>query len=67
MLMRNQNNHTRRNKIFLIDDHPIVRQGLTMLIDREADLEVCGDAPGASSALSALSAQKHSERGEREN
>jgi DNA-binding NarL/FixJ family response regulator len=56
MLTRNQSNQSRRNRIFLIDDHPIVRQGLTMLIDREADLEVCGDAQGASTALSALSA-----------
>ena len=55
MLTRNHNNQSRRNRIFLIDDHPIVRQGLTMLIEREADLEVCGDAQGASSALSALS------------
>jgi DNA-binding NarL/FixJ family response regulator len=54
MLTRGQSSQSRRNKIFLIDDHPIVRQGLALLIDREVDLEVCGDAPGAPSALSAL-------------
>jgi DNA-binding NarL/FixJ family response regulator len=54
MLTRGQCNQSRRNKIFLIDDHPIVRQGLALLINREMDLEVCGDAEGAPSALSAL-------------
>jgi DNA-binding NarL/FixJ family response regulator len=54
MLTSGQRNQSRRNKIFLIDDHPIVRQGLALLINREVDLEVCGDAEGAPSALTAL-------------
>lgn len=55
MLTRVSSGQSRRNKIFLIDDHPIVRQGLALLINREVDLEVCGEAQGAASALSALS------------
>jgi DNA-binding NarL/FixJ family response regulator len=43
-----------KSKIFLVDDHPIVRQGLTLLINREPDLVVCGEADGAHSALQAL-------------
>jgi hypothetical protein len=35
-----------KEKVFLVDDHPIVRQGLALLIDREADLTVCGEADG---------------------
>jgi DNA-binding NarL/FixJ family response regulator len=54
MLTRAQQNQTRRNRIFLIDDHPIVRQGLALLINREVDLEVCGDAEGAASAMAVL-------------
>jgi DNA-binding NarL/FixJ family response regulator len=54
VLVRGQSNQSRRNKIFLIDDHPIVRQGLTLLINREVDLEVCGEAASASAAISAL-------------
>jgi len=54
MLASGQGNQSRRNKIFLIDDHPIVRQGLALLINREVDLEVCGDAEGAPAALTAL-------------
>jgi DNA-binding NarL/FixJ family response regulator len=38
-------------KVFLVDDHPIVRQGLGLLINREPDLAVCGEAEDAPSAL----------------
>ena len=34
-----------------MDDHPIVRQGLGLLINREPDLIVCGEAEDAPSAL----------------
>jgi DNA-binding NarL/FixJ family response regulator len=53
-------NKTRSNpsvpkcKVFLVDDHPIVRQGLALFIDREPDLMVCGEADGATSALQAI-------------
>jgi DNA-binding NarL/FixJ family response regulator len=38
----------------VIDDHPVVRQGLALLIDREADLTVCGQAEDAREALDAI-------------
>jgi DNA-binding NarL/FixJ family response regulator len=41
-------------RVFLIDDHPIVRQGLALFIEREQDLMVCGQAEGAISALQAI-------------
>jgi DNA-binding NarL/FixJ family response regulator len=41
----------KRRTIFIVDDHPIVRQGLALLINREPDLAVCGDAEEASSAM----------------
>ena len=44
--------------VLLVDDHPIVRQGLTQLINREPDLTVCGDAEDASSALFAIAAHR---------
>jgi DNA-binding NarL/FixJ family response regulator len=40
-----------RRAVFIVDDHAILRQGLALLIDREPDLAVCGDAEDASSAL----------------
>ncbi|MFZ0521686.1 MAG: response regulator transcription factor [Candidatus Acidiferrales bacterium] len=44
----------KRFRVLLVDDHPIVRQGLALLIDREADLLVCGEAEGAHSAFHAI-------------
>jgi DNA-binding NarL/FixJ family response regulator len=40
--------------VLLVDDHPIVRQGLALLIDREPDLAVCGEAEGAHTAYHAI-------------
>lgn len=40
-----------KRTVFIVDDHPIVRQGLALLINREPDLAVCGDAEEAGSAL----------------
>jgi DNA-binding NarL/FixJ family response regulator len=45
-------------KVLLVDDHPIVRQGLALLIDREADLSVCGEAEGAHTAFHAIETLK---------
>jgi DNA-binding NarL/FixJ family response regulator len=45
---------TKKCRVLLVDDHPIVRQGLALLIDREGDLSVCGEADGAHSAFHAI-------------
>jgi DNA-binding NarL/FixJ family response regulator len=45
---------TKKCRVLLVDDHPIVRQGLALLIDREPDLSVCGEADGAHSAFHAI-------------
>ncbi len=41
-------------RVLVVDDHPIVRQGLALLIDQEPDLVVCGEAEEAHSALAAI-------------
>ena len=43
-----------RYRIMVVDDHPIVRSGLTQLINRESDLTVCGEASSSSEALNAV-------------
>ena len=43
-------------RIFLLDDHEIVRRGLRELIDREADLEVVSEAGTAEEALARIPA-----------
>jgi DNA-binding NarL/FixJ family response regulator len=45
---------TKKCRVLLVDDHPIVRQGLALLIDREPDLCVCGEAESAHSAFHAI-------------
>ncbi len=41
--------------VLIVDDHPIVRQGLSQLINAEDDLEVCGNAATVEEALQSLS------------
>ena len=48
----------RRRRIFLVDDHPVTREGLARLINHEPDLEVCGQSSTAASALPAIEAQR---------
>jgi DNA-binding NarL/FixJ family response regulator len=45
-------------RIFLVDDHPIVRQGLSQLINRESDLVVSGEAEDARAALAAIASSR---------
>jgi DNA-binding NarL/FixJ family response regulator len=47
-----------KRAVFVIDDHPIVREGLVQLINREADLVVCGHAEDAYGALKAMESLK---------
>ena len=44
----------KKHRVFVVDDHPIVRQGLYLLINREPDMAVCGDAEDAQTAVKAV-------------
>lgn len=48
----------RKHRIFLVDDHPVTREGLARLINLEPDLEVCGEASTAAQALAEAGEQK---------
>ncbi len=43
-----------RKRVLLVDDHAVVRFGIAQLINRQADLVVCGEEEDASKALSAI-------------
>jgi DNA-binding NarL/FixJ family response regulator len=41
-------------KILLVDDHPLVRAGLTLRISEETDLQICGEAATEEEALNSV-------------
>lgn len=43
-----------RKRILIVDDHPFMRAGLAQLIDKQADLQVCGEAGDPSEAMRKL-------------
>lgn len=44
-------------RIIIVDDHPIVREGLRVLLSRETGVEVCGDAGTAAEALTLIGSE----------
>lgn len=45
-------------RVFLLDDHEIVRRGVAQVLDAEADLQVVGEASTAAEALAVIGACK---------
>lgn len=43
-----------RRRVLIVDDHPIVRQGLKRMIETEPDMEVCGEAATEAQARRAI-------------
>jgi DNA-binding NarL/FixJ family response regulator len=44
----------RKAAVLIVDDHPVVRQGLAQFINKEQDLFVCGQAGNAHEAMTAI-------------
>jgi DNA-binding NarL/FixJ family response regulator len=44
----------RKSCVFIVDDHPLVREGLTNLINRQDDLVVCGEAKNSAQAIEGI-------------
>jgi DNA-binding NarL/FixJ family response regulator len=47
-----------KSKIFIVDDHALVREWLATLINRQSDLKVCGEASNAAEALRLIGSAK---------
>jgi DNA-binding NarL/FixJ family response regulator len=43
-----------KSRVFIIEDHPLMRRSLVEAIEREIDLTVCGQAEGAKEAFAAI-------------
>lgn len=41
-------------KVFILEDHPVFREGLVQILNNERDLKVCGAAENAEAALRAV-------------
>jgi len=54
MKPKNQNGVARKHKVFIVDDHPLVREGLANLINQQNDAAVCGEAEDSTGAISAI-------------
>ena len=48
------NGGKRKRRVLIVDDHPIVRQGLRRVMENEDDLVVCGEAESARDARTAI-------------
>jgi len=48
----------RKHGVFIVDDHPLVREGLTNLINRQSDLVVCGEAKDSAEAIDGMTKER---------
>jgi DNA-binding NarL/FixJ family response regulator len=44
----------RKSRVFIVDDHPLVREGLANLINGQDDLIVCGEAEDSAQAIAGI-------------
>ena len=54
MQKKNSNHYNRKINVFLVDDHAMICDGLTELINLSNDVVVCGKANDAKSAMNAI-------------
>jgi DNA-binding NarL/FixJ family response regulator len=43
-----------KKTVLVVDDHPLMRQGLAILINQQQDMQVCGEAEEAQAAMHAI-------------
>lgn len=47
-----------KRSVFIVDDHPLVREGLTNLINGQSDLTVCGEAKDSAEAIDGIAKER---------
>jgi DNA-binding NarL/FixJ family response regulator len=54
MKPKSSNGTARTRRVFIVDDHPLVREGLANLINQQSDLTVCGEAEDSAGAIAEI-------------
>ena len=57
MSPKNKTSHLSR-RVFIVEDHPVFREGLLRLLQTEGDLEVCGEAGDYEKGLEGIKKQR---------
>jgi DNA-binding NarL/FixJ family response regulator len=52
--MISEANSPRKSKVLLVEDHPLLRERLAQLINKSADMEVCGEVDNKDEALALI-------------
>jgi DNA-binding NarL/FixJ family response regulator len=55
---RKQGGNKTKKRILIVEDHPMMREGLAQLIGHQPDLVVCGEAENAPQAVAAVKSSK---------
>src|SRR2546426_5384354 len=56
--MAKKNGVGNKRRVLIVDDHPIVREGLAQFISQQKDLAICGQAEGGRQALEILASAR---------
>ena len=58
MNQKSSNGVARKRRVFIVDDHPLVRDGLANLINQQSDLVVCAEAEDSAGASAGMETSK---------
>src|SRR5262249_36434741 len=58
MTRKNSETASAKAKVLIVDDHPVVREGLAMHLSTQPDLEVCGEAEDLPGPLALLASAR---------
>ncbi len=58
-MLTEQKANNKKARIVIVDDHPIVRQGISQLVNQEPDLQICCQAGDMDSALAVMGTCRH--------
>ncbi|MFZ0034108.1 MAG: response regulator transcription factor [Sedimentisphaerales bacterium] len=58
MVLKKNKTNENKTQVLIVDDHPVIREGLVTIVNHERDMNVCGQADDAYQALKAVTELK---------